>query len=187
MFDGVPEVAPMSRGRIEAIARELVEIVQPEVLTGGAAFPILEICEGGALEQVTGFVFGVENLPYGSEGQTRPGSPGELVISPAVYDALGRDDGRARFTLAHELGHVVLHATQLQAMNRQIGELVLHRRFSLPAYRDPEWQADQFAAALLMPMDGVRAVIARSGNSAHTVASVFRTSFTAAAKRCRAA
>lgn len=72
---------------------------------------------------------------------------GELIIREDVYLALTDPNhyghGRARFTIAHELGHLFLHEgitlnRQLKVKNHQI-------------YEDSEWQADTFASELLMP------------------------------------
>lgn len=54
---------------------------------------------------------------------------------------------RDRFTLAHELGHYFLHSRQGQT------RLKAARRGNSPA----EWEANWFAAALLMPCDEVNA------------------------------
>ncbi len=75
---------------------------------------------------------------------------GELVIREDVYDALHDPNhpmhGRARFTLAHELGHLVLH--EGPALHRQTA-MINHRIFE-----DSEWQADYFASEFLMPTAG---------------------------------
>lgn len=56
------------------------------------------------------------------------------------------DGARARFSLAHELGHAVLHWD----------------RFDAPTGRDAEREAHQFAAAFLMPRDELLADLGRS-------------------------
>lgn len=72
---------------------------------------------------------------------------GELIIREDVYLALTDPNdyghGRARFTIAHELGHLFLHEgitlnRQTQPKNHKV-------------YEDSEWQADTFASELLMP------------------------------------
>jgi hypothetical protein len=56
--------------------------------------------------------------------------------------------GRFRFTVAHEIGHWVLHLTSTR--DRSTAPQLLHSPAS--AQRDPrERQADRFAACLLMP------------------------------------
>ena len=72
---------------------------------------------------------------------------GELLIREDVYLALtdptSYGHGRARFTLAHEIGHLILH--EGVTLNRQI-KMKTHK-----VYEDSEWQADTFSAELLMP------------------------------------
>jgi Zn-dependent peptidase ImmA (M78 family) len=66
---------------------------------------------------------------------------------------------RQRFTIAHELGHLVLHDAEAQ-IDHGYSE-TLHRGLRLAAFRDhtsreaiddKEVEANRFAAALLMPM-----------------------------------
>ena len=83
------------------------------------------------------------------EAATNP-DKGELVIREDVYEALNEPNdpmhGRARFTLAHELGHLVLH--EGPALHRQTA-MIKHKVFE-----DSEWQADYFASEFLMPTVG---------------------------------
>lgn len=55
---------------------------------------------------------------------------------------------RATFTLIHELGHYLLHYLQEDVHLTRVEDDVF-----VPAYMDPEWQADQFASEFLMPFD----------------------------------
>lgn len=60
-----------------------------------------------------------------------------------VYDGACAGSGRDRMTLAHELGHLVLHS-----------DITLSRRMSetpVRPFEDPEWQAKCFAGELLIP------------------------------------
>ena len=72
-----------------------------------------------------------------------------------------RNEGRYRFTLAHEAGHWVLHRPQLIVEREQpslfgattVVEPIVCRTTSK---KEPmEWQADNFAAYLLMPKEMV--------------------------------
>lgn len=66
----------------------------------------------------------------------------KIFIRDDVYEALHNGDGRSRFTIAHEIGHLLMH------------ENVSLARDQVPpkAYEDSEWQADVFAAELLVPL-----------------------------------
>lgn len=60
---------------------------------------------------------------------------------------------RRRFTIAHELGHWILHRTGQQALFCRHGSVAEVERPELPT---AEVEANAFAAALLMPADLVR-------------------------------
>jgi hypothetical protein len=67
----------------------------------------------------------------------------------------GGREGRLSFTCGHEAGHWVLHRHLIKAATRPgKSENIICR---LASAKDPiEWQADYFAACLLMPEDAVR-------------------------------
>lgn len=84
----------------------------------------------------------------------------------AVDESLETKPGRFAFTLAHEVGHWQLHRRILeqhaQANTLFDLEQLAQEQVELPACgRKPpvEWQADQFAACLLMPARLVRAAV----------------------------
>lgn len=107
------------------------------------------------LEKVMGSIFPdfewgvVSEHEMTEEGKTYPGS-NEIKIRQDVYVAACKGDGRARFTIMHEIGHFILHSTPRIALCR------LENGEKLPAYEDPEWQANTFAAECLMDIDVVR-------------------------------
>ena len=65
-----------------------------------------------------------------------------MKIHSSVYERACANIGRDRFTIAHEVGHYFLHRE---------GCLFARTEFAVPKYRDPEWQANTFASALLIP------------------------------------
>ena len=65
-----------------------------------------------------------------------------IQIRKDVYEGAWNDMGRHRFTLAHELGHFLMH--------REVSHARMKPSDDHPIYRDAEWQADTFAGALLM-------------------------------------
>lgn len=84
---------------------------------------------------------------------------------------------RDRFTLAHELGHYFLHSQQGKSL------LKASRRGNSPA----EWEANWFAASLLMPSDDVREFCTiHNTTDATLVAAQFRVSRSAAEYRLKA-
>ena len=64
-----------------------------------------------------------------------------ILIREDVYNLAAKGQGRARFTIAHEIGHILLHSDKH----------VSYARGEIPKYCDPEWQADAFAGEFLMP------------------------------------
>lgn len=79
---------------------------------------------------------------YGKEAETFPDRQC-MRIKQSVYDAAYSGDGRARFTIAHEIGHLYMHKG-MQGYARG------HQETTHKSYEDSEWQADFFAAELLM-------------------------------------
>jgi Zn-dependent peptidase ImmA (M78 family) len=94
-----------------------------------------------------------------------------IYITASTYDDVIRNGDRARFTIFHELGHLLL------AHSRNF-----HRdtTVSFPVYENSEWQADQFAAEILMPLDQI---LAKNLTVAGELQKEFGVSYTAASIR----
>lgn len=77
------------------------------------------------------------------DGRTYPDA-GLILLRQTVYDSAAKGDGRSRFTMCHELGHLVLHrgAGALARVNPNAPHAI---------YENSEWQADVFASFLMMP------------------------------------
>lgn len=97
-------------------------------------------------------------------GETLPGFDGALYRAPAgkkgwgiFYNSAIQSAGRVNFTLAHELGHYLLHRL-LYPNGIRCGEQDVVRWDS--AYGQVEHQANVFAANVLMPLDDYRKLIA---------------------------
>lgn len=71
--------------------------------------------------------------------------PAQMRISlrKDVYEGMVQGKGRDRFTVLHEIGHLLLHQPDRIILNRMAGQE------KLKAFRDPEWQADCFAGEFL--------------------------------------
>jgi Zn-dependent peptidase ImmA (M78 family) len=80
-----------------------------------------------------------------------------IVIHSALVDGI---EGRYMFTCAHEVGHWILHRELLQVHFRQAPTGALSEPTVICRKRDArmrgEWQADYFAASLLMPEEPVQ-------------------------------
>lgn len=67
----------------------------------------------------------------------------QIFLPQKSVEAIDRSDRRMMFTIMHELGHFVLAHRKSFARSRP----------KPAAFIDSEWQADQFAAEILMPAD----------------------------------
>jgi uncharacterized protein DUF955 len=103
------------------------------------------------------------------EGMTRWNSElhvVEVVLSGETYELLQTDHVRARSTVAHELGHAYLHTDQIIRLAGMslTSQVAFHReRNGHQACEDTEWQANAFAAAVLMPAEGIERLFNRYG------------------------
>lgn len=71
---------------------------------------------------------------------------GIMKIREDVYLGAAEGHARDRFTLCHELGHFLLHTP----------DRVSFARGNVPAYMEPEWQANVFAGELMAPYQLVK-------------------------------
>ncbi len=153
MVGFVPSVRPCSKRELELDARHLAAEYYPSLLTWPGAFPILPFFEL-ILPRDFDLDTGVALLSDGVEGITLP--DGQVLVSEETYRRATQQNGRARFTIAHEVCHGIKHRTQIKRALIETGGLVFHRRGDLESFRDPEWQANYFAGTLLMPEPSVR-------------------------------
>jgi IrrE N-terminal-like domain len=109
--------------------------------------------------------------PFSCEAALRPvGDSHRITVSGASGER------RRRFTIAHEIGHFVLHP----------GRLAPERGGAVnEAWQEQEREADQFAAELLMPEDLVREAVAVHGEDAGRLADRFDVSRRAMQSRLR--
>ncbi len=73
---------------------------------------------------------------------------GTIKVRESIYDKACEGNGHARFTLAHELGHLIMHRSQM-SMARVTND-------NTKTYCNSEWQADEFAGQLLVPTTDIR-------------------------------
>lgn len=77
----------------------------------------------------------------------------EVLIDSAIYNDPSYFP-RTRFTLAHELGHFVMHAHCLKSLSFKNDEDYLaYRRANDVALKSAEYQAHEFAGRFLVPKD----------------------------------
>ena len=130
-------VKPMSRKEIRLIATKFRELFGLENML---FFPIVHFLEWCLPELGMNFeilsVYEMKDI-YGLTNTNE----NTLYVREDVYIGAVENKPRDRFTLCHELGHFLLHTP----------DRVCFARGNIPAYRDPEWQANTFAGELMAP------------------------------------
>jgi Zn-dependent peptidase ImmA (M78 family) len=102
--------------------------------------------------------------------------------SPAILVRQDSAPARKRFTVAHELGHLVMNRRMHPEEELPITDIFYRNMDSRTAQKPEEIFANQFAAALLMPRKFVR-VLVDSGKSDLVMASDFGVSLQAMTHR----
>ncbi len=109
--------------------------------------------------------------PFACEAALEPLGDGHAIVVQGCSDAC-----RRRFTIAHEIGHFVLHAERLRPERGGHGNA---------AWKAQEREADQFAAELLMPEALVREAVVEQGRDVTRLAGRFDVSRQAMQTRLR--
>lgn len=177
----VPIVKARSWQDIACHAYAFIKRYHPQCLQRLQAFPLVDLIEFDMATE-TSFELEVSSLPPGTEAVTDLLDK-RLILSEHTYDGLHRDDGRSRFTVAHELGHIFEHKYLKQRFENGIETLKLKRAQIIP-YRDPEAQANIFASALLMPRPAILKM-PKDRQRAEIIAEMAKVSRTAAEIRLR--
>lgn len=175
----VPEVLPRSGADIDEEAYAVLCKLFPQPQNAFRPQALINLLEHGGLEALK-LTYGVADLPYGEEAKFDAGE-NEILLSRETYYGLKADKARARFTLAHELGHAILHGPLLKNGQGRVPRK-FYKRTTLPAYLDPEWQANRFAGGFLMP-NIVMGKCIREGWSLRKIARYFGVSLEAASIR----
>lgn len=68
-----------------------------------------------------------------------------IYLTEETYRKACMNDARTRFTIFHELGHLLL------GHNRELHRANIPK--DVKPYQDSEWQADRFSAEITMPLD----------------------------------
>lgn len=133
-------VPPLSIQQIRTTAnqfRKILGLEEEAHLPLGHILEVLPLC-------MEGFVLAITPREEMTEHGRTQADNRVMEIREDVYDGMRGGIGRDRFTVAHEIGHLLLHDGVVAVYPR--GEA------SHPPYRDSEWQANTFAAELLMPI-----------------------------------
>ncbi len=141
MSDEQYQAYPMRRVEIREVATKIRVFLARE---NEPYFPIVRVIETLLDDLASGFTYDI--LPRAEMGPNHGLTDHQnrkLLIREDVYVGACDGNGRDRATLAHELGHVILHGPARLARRMDAGQ-------RLEAYRSPEWQAKAFAGELLV-------------------------------------
>ena len=130
----------------KAIAEYARSIRSNTGLENAYFFPIMRFLEHvlpQAFPDMNLEIVPLQDMPF-KEGETILGQ-NTIRIREDVYNEACVNNGRARFTVAHEIGHFLIHTPDSIVLCRQV------EGTKLPPYEDPEWQANTFAGELLAP------------------------------------
>ena len=143
-------VPGLSRRQIRKLADHIRDLIE---IPANKTFPIVTLLEmlSAPIYEDSPTQIGIPALELeivededlqGNYAEYRPAN-NTMVIRRSVYEGAYEGRGRDRFTLAHELGHFLLHGYPDYRFARN--------EEHVPKYQDPEWQANTFASMLLIP------------------------------------
>lgn len=112
-----------------------------------------------------------------SSGSIRIDSDNSFEVVVALHTGPARD----RFTIAHELGHYVLHYLWPLNQKKEVGPIEA-KRYGTGRV---EWEANWFAASFLMPEGEFRRIHAEVNGSVAALADRFKVSIEAAKVRAK--
>lgn len=136
---------PRSIKEIRNKAEIVRSIIQITTNTSGDSIDILRFVENEIRDKIDenfNFIVCTEDEMKSNYGTTYL-NKNTICIREDVYYRACDGNSRDLFTIAHELGHLFLHSNQNVELARSSSDLKL--------YEDAEWQANTFAAELLMP------------------------------------
>jgi hypothetical protein len=185
----VVKAAAKSSADIDHVALRLIERYQPEALNKPQEFDIERFFEN-ALEPMTGVRADYQDLGLPVHGYTDSDQKISVVDTSLAENPSQRN--RFRATVAHEVGHAILHVGQFRRRKEVLRfthdcedvSLRMYREDEIPAYMNPEWQAWRFAKALLMPEKMFRMAHA-TGINLHQLAVTFGVSVDFARQRLK--
>lgn len=134
-------VSPLSRAEIQKIVYEFKRKCGLENML---EIPILHFVENILPQIIPDFVLEVRPIVEmgNKNGETFP-KEHRICVREDVYEGAARGVPRDRMTIAHELGHLILHE------NQNLGFCQINGKKSLAAYVSSEWQANVFAGEFL--------------------------------------
>lgn len=157
---------PVSYQKLTSDAERLAHELFPEDVEQGRAIPVEKALQ--RLDEVSKHYRMpftpevVEDASLLKEGLTQALEHGlRMTFPPGVLLGASRGNGRDRFTVAHELAHAVLHHSELERQHgcaaREAGRTATEKLLpNLKIYEAPDWQANSWAGAFLMPFVAIQ-------------------------------
>lgn len=144
----VYQVPPMSRKQIRNVAKNIRRINKEMIGQDAPFFPIVQFLDVTLTKHMEDFSLEIlDEYEMGeAHGVTYPDEH-LIQIRSDVYKWACHDQGRDRMTLAHELGHYVLHS--------DIGLARMAAMGSIKPFRSSEWQANALAGELLISAEHI--------------------------------
>ena len=136
------KVKPLSRDNIRKIAKKIRAICGIE---DRQQFPVIEFLE--FILEKFGYIYDIcpKSELQSEYAKTIPAQK-VVKIREDVYERAIQGRPRDIFTIAHEIGHALLHDN--------LQEIALARNDeNIKAFEKPEWQANTFAGELIAPSD----------------------------------
>lgn len=167
----VVAMPPIGMAALGLLGEAFLRQMAPDTLKNPGALDVR------ALVEITLPEVGIHVAPASSEelgdrhGATDPSGQGEIniLLSEELWNDLmyhGTRERMARSTVIHEVCHALLHVPivrrRLNSADPERLLLARQTRGSLPAYRDPEWQAWALCGAIMMPVKTMKLVLHRS-------------------------
>lgn len=133
-------VPPLSRDAIRALANRIRTKVKIDELY----FPIIKFLEIVIPEVIPDFILEISPVDKmgGTHGLTFP-QKSLIILREDVYNGADGGGGRDRMTVAHEIGHLLMH--------KNIAFARADPDVMIKAYESSEWQAKCFSGELLVP------------------------------------
>lgn len=129
-------VPPQSKANIDRIT-QFIRQANPQFINEVGAIDIMALLE----HRHQNFSVVPDSELKGVLGLTLPS--GKIRLRESVYEGAYDGNGRDRFTVAHEIGHGIMH-------RNYIG-LARPADSTTKTYCKSEWQANEFAGRLLLP------------------------------------
>jgi len=138
---------PMSRKDIRTIAKRVRVMCNVPI---DMAFPIVDVMENflSGLDEDDYVLEITDSHELGSKYALTIPEKKVVKVRQDVYEEACKGDPHHLFTLAHELGHAILHKDTTVSFARDT-EIIKH-------CERPEWQANTFAGELIAPADEVK-------------------------------